>query len=86
MIGGDDLARRPDPFGEVGGGEAGAGADVEQGLALRETGTAEPTQHLGAPQPVLEAEPRDFVVAGAEEVIAAGYGVGVRRGGGRGVS
>ena len=63
-----------------------AGADVEDRLALRETGGAEPAQHFRAPQPALEAEAGDFVVAGAEEIVAAGYGVGVRRGGGRGVS
>ena len=61
---------------------AGPGADVEDGLARRETGGAEPAQHLAAPQPVLEAEPRDFVVAGAEEIVAFAHGAGVRRGGG----
>ena len=60
---GDDLAVGPDGIGKVGGGEAGAGADIEDGLAAAEPRAAEAVEHVRPPHAVLEAEARDFVVA-----------------------
>jgi hypothetical protein len=66
---GDDPARGPDDLGKIDGGEPGAAAYVQEGLALVEASARPGVEGPRAPDPMLKAQPVDLRVVGAENIV-----------------
>jgi hypothetical protein len=69
----DHFAAGRDDAREIERGEAGAAADVEHRVACSDAGALPRRVRVGAPQLVLEREPRDLVVVRAEHVVGGGH-------------
>src|SRR4051812_12080740 len=69
----DHLAAGADELREVGRYESRAGADVDDGLTRPDFGPAERLEHPPAPDPVLQPETLDLIIARAQDVIAVAH-------------
>src|SRR5215469_11839741 len=69
FVDGDDVTFRAYSFRKVERCESRTAADVEPGLAALNSRRLPGGKRVGAPGVVLEAETRDFLVVGAEDVV-----------------
>ena len=70
LVDADDRARRRHQVSQVERGVAGPAADVEHALAEPQTGAPPGVDRGVRPQPVLQRQPRQLVLAGPENVFA----------------
>jgi hypothetical protein len=64
------FAGGPDDLGQVHGGEARTGAEIDDLAAVADLGARPGFKRARPPDTVLEAQAVDFIVMGAEDLIA----------------